>query len=183
MKFVETGFNDLFVIHTKPKGDQRGWLVRTYSEDLFKKNISNFSGRWVQHNHVLNKENGIFRGFHFQFPPYQEEKLVRCIKGEIKDIVIDLRKNSPTFLKTFTVLLSSKNNLMLYIPKGFAHGYKTLKSNTELIYLHSEFYKPEYESGVRYNDPLINFKDPISLDKVSNRDQNHPFLTKNFKGL
>lgn len=182
MKFVETEFQELFVIELAPKGDERGWFMRTFSEDLFKENIPNFHSKWVQMNHSFNAEKGTWRGFHFQKPPYQETKVVRCISGAVLDCVVDLRKGSPTFLKSFTIELSSKNKNMLYIPKGFGHGFLTLENDSELVYLHDEFYNPDAEDGLRYDDKKIDFELKIPISTISERDKNHKLLTENFKG-
>ena len=183
MNFLETMFDDLLIIEPKYIQDERGWFMRTFSEDLFKENIPNFSSKWLQMNHSFSKEKNTWRGFHFQLPPYQESKLVRCVNGAIMDYVIDLRKNSKTFLKNFKVELSAENKKMIYIPKGFAHGFITLVSNTELIYTHDQFYNPAFESGIRFDDPLIQ----INLDEepkhLSQRDLNHKLLLNNFKGI
>jgi|JI10StandDraft_1071094.scaffolds.fasta_scaffold205038_2 dTDP-4-dehydrorhamnose 3,5-epimerase len=182
MDFLETKFEGLYLIQFQPKGDERGWFMRTFSEDLFKKNIAIFDSRWVQMNHSFNAEKGTWRGLHFQKPPFQETKAVRCISGAVIDYVVDIRENSPTFLKSYSVELSSENKKMLYIPKGFAHGFLTMENNTELVYLHDEFYSPEYEDGLRYNDPVLDIKIENDISNISPRDMNHTLLTTQFKG-
>jgi dTDP-4-dehydrorhamnose 3,5-epimerase len=156
--------------------------MRTYCEELFKKNIPNFDSKWVQMNHSFNAEKATWRGLHFQKPPFQETKLVRCIAGSIIDYVLDLRNDSPTFLKSYQIELSATNKKMLYIPKGFAHGFLTLENNTEILYLHDENYTPTHEDGIRHNDSFINLDFPIAILHISERDQNHRLLTKEFKG-
>jgi dTDP-4-dehydrorhamnose 3,5-epimerase len=181
MEFEKTKFKDLFIIKPKVLGDCRGWFMRTFSADLFKKEITNFNSSWIQMNHSFNEKKGTWRGLHIQNTPFQEAKLVRCISGSVMDYAVDLRKGSETFLKVFTVELSQKNKTLLYIPKGFAHGFLTLEDNSELIYMHDENYHHEYELGIRYNDPLININ--INPIIISARDQNHTFLSNNFKGI
>jgi dTDP-4-dehydrorhamnose 3,5-epimerase len=181
MIFEETNFDGLFLIKPKVLRDSRGWFMRTFSKDLFIDNIHNVSPTWVQMNHSFSKEKGTWRGFHFQYSPFQEAKLIRCINGRVLDCVIDLRIGSKTFLKIFKTELSSENRIMVYIPKGFAHGFLTLEDNSELIYLHDEYYHPEVESGINFQDPLINFD--IQPQFISERDKLHKFLTLEFKGI
>lgn len=183
MKFIPTEFEGLFLIQLDKKGDERGWFMRTYSKDLFNSNIPNYSSNWVQMNHSYNRESATWRGLHFQFPPYQETKLVRCISGKVLDFVVDLRKDSKTLLKTFCTELSPQNSLMLFIPKGFAHGFLTLEKDSELLYLHDEYYNPDYESGLRYDDPLIKINIDFNIHNISERDKSHKLLEKNFKGF
>lgn len=181
MIFEETNFDGLFLIKPNVLRDSRGWFMRTYSKDLFIDNIHNISLNWVQMNHSFSKEKGTWRGFHFQQSPFQESKLIRCINGRVLDCAIDLRIGSKTFLKIFKTELSSENKNMVYIPKGFAHGFLTLEENSELIYLHDEYYHPEVESGINFKDPLINFD--IKPEFISERDKSHNFLTVEFKGI
>jgi dTDP-4-dehydrorhamnose 3,5-epimerase len=183
MNFIETEIEGLFVIKPTTIEDNRGWFMRTYSEDIFQKNIQNFPEKWIQMNHSFSREINTWRGFHFQIPPFQETKLVRCVSGGIIDFVIDLRKNSKTFLKNYKIELSAKNQKMIYIPKGFAHGFITLETNTELIYLHDQYYNPEYESGIRFDDPFLQIDLGIQPEHVSQRDLTHKLLSNNFKGF
>ena len=120
---------------------------------------------------------------HFQKPPYEEVKLVKCIRGKILDIAIDLRIDSPGFLKWEAVELSGENREMLFIPEGFAHGFQTLTDDCEMIYHHSAPYVKESEGGIRWNDPLIGIKWPLPAVHVSERDSNHPLLNKEFTGI
>lgn len=182
MEFESTEIQDLFVIHLKMIGDDRGWFMRTFSEDVFRENIPGFKCKWVQMNHSFNAEKGTWRGLHYQKPPYQETKVVRCISGALIDYVVDLRKNSPTFLNSYTVELSAENKKMLYIPKGFAHGFLTIENNTELVYLHDEFYTQECEVGLRYDDTLIQLELASPIIHISEKDKNHKLLNKEFKG-
>ena len=182
MKFLETEFSDLYLIETDTVGDERGWFMRTFDEKLFYKNIPNFNSKWVQMNQSFNKEKYTWRGFHFQEPPYQETKVVRCISGSIIDCVLDIRKYSSSFLKVFTTELTAQNKKMLYIPKGFAHGFFTQTNDTEVVYLHDEFYNQKFEKGILFNDNKINFDLKFQISHISERDKNHITLTEDFKG-
>ena len=176
MNFIQTPINDLFEIHPNRIGDDRGWFMRTFDLKLFHANIKDFNSNWVQMNHSFSAQLHTWRGFHFQLPPFQETKLVRCINGSILDCVLDLRADSGSYLNIFTIELNPKNGIMLYIPKGCAHGFLTLEENSEVVYLHDQFYNPEFESGVKFNDSKINFTLPFEPSLVSNRDKNHPNL-------
>jgi dTDP-4-dehydrorhamnose 3,5-epimerase len=176
MNFISTLIEDVFVIEPEKKGDERGWFMRTFDEDLFKKNIPSFDCSWVQMNQSFNKNKYTWRGFHFQKYPYEEIKVVRCISGKVLDCVLDLRESSKTYLQTIQIELSAVNSKMVYIPTGCAHGYLTLEENSELIYQHSEFYKPAYEGGVKYNDKKISFSLPVYPKIISNKDCNYSDL-------
>ena len=161
--------------------DQRGVFTRlfcqeTLSKDLGTKNIS-------QINYTFTKKRGVVRGLHYQIPPYSEIKIVRCLKGSIFDVVLDLRKDSKTFLQWYGINLSEKNKRSLLIPMGCAHGFQTLQKNCELIYLHTQSYSKKNERAVRFDDPLINIEWPLEISETSERDANHTFLTKKFKGI
>jgi dTDP-4-dehydrorhamnose 3,5-epimerase len=173
MEFVNTPIEGLYEIHPERKGDERGWFMRTYDISVIQNHYPNFDGVWKQMNHSFNAQKHTWRGFHYQNLPYQEIKIVRCIRGKVLDCVVDLRTNASTYLKTYQIELSALNAVSLLIPKGLAHGFLTLEDNTELIYLHDEFYKPEFEGGVRYNDPKINIKLPFIPQNISQRDLNH----------
>ncbi|WP_235552824.1 dTDP-4-dehydrorhamnose 3,5-epimerase [Niabella agricola] len=158
----------------KVLGDSRGWFMRTYSKDRFAE--IGHSKEWVQMNHSYTALKGTVRGMHFQQPPYEEIKLVRCIAGSAYDVIVDLRKNSATYLQWFGAEISASNKQMMYIPEGFAHGFQALTDGVELVYCHSEFYTPASESGIRYNDPKINIQWPLAAIELSARDQQHPLL-------
>ena len=181
MNYKETALQGCYIIEFKPRVDERGWFARTFSKDEFKS--IGFNGEWVQMNHSFTAEKGTLRGMHFQFPPYDEIKLVRCIKGSIYDVVIDIRKDSKTFLKWIGVELTADNNRMLYIPEGFAHGFQAIADNCELIYLHSKPYTPGHEGGIRFDENLIGIKWPLQINKLSDRDNGHPLLNNEFKGI
>lgn len=180
MKFFPTPLIGAFVVEPEPLSDQRGWFMRTYCKNEF---ASIGHGKeWVQMNHSFTAEAGTIRGLHYQVPPYEEDKLVRCIAGAVFDVIVDLRKDSASFLRSFCVELSAQNRKMLYIPAGFAHGFQTLHDNTELIYHHSEFYTPGAEAGIRYDDPMTGIQWPLPVTTISDRDLGHPFLNESFKG-
>ena len=138
---------------------------------------------FVQFNYSFNKAKGTVRGMHFQHAPFAEIKMLRCIAGAVYDVIIDLRKDSPTFLKWFGTELSAQNKKMLYIPAGFAHGFQTLTDDVELIYHHTEFYMPSAEAGIPYDDKTINIHWPLAVSEISERDAHHPLIDSTFKGL
>ncbi len=181
MIFTETVLKGSYVIGLNPFTDERGWFARTYCKNEFS-NIGHVQ-EWVQINHSFTKKKGAVRGMHFQLPPFSEIKLVRCIAGAVYDVIIDLRKGSPTFLKWFGAELSAQNKKMIYIPEGFAHGFQTLSDECELIYHHTQFYTAGAEGGIKYNDPKININWPLPVINISERDNQHSLLDKNFKGL
>ena len=181
MIFTETPLKGSYVIDLEPFTDERGWFARTFSKDEFQKIGHN--KEWLQLNHSYTKERGILRGLHYQFPPFSEIKLVRCIRGKVFDVIVDIRKESPTFLKWFGVELNDSEMKMLYIPEGFAHGFQALSDDCELIYMHTEFYQPGHEGGIKYNDKLVNIQWPEGITVISNRDESHPALNENFKGI
>lgn len=181
MKFLNTQFDDLRLIETESNLDERGFLTRIFCKNEFEK--INFCKEFVQENLTLTKTKGTFRGFHYQLPPHSETKLVRCISGKVLDIVIDLRKDSKTFLNSLSVELDSSKLNMILIPEGFAHGFQALTDNCLMLYLHSNFYNSEYERGIRYNDPMISIELPLSITNISERDKNHPQILKEFEGI
>jgi len=156
------------VILIKPKifGDERGFFLEIYKKDEFEK--AGIYDSFIQDNHSKSKK-GVIRGIHFQSGEYAQSKLIRCIKGSLWDVAVDLRKTSPTFGKYFNVELSDKNKYMLYIPKGCGHGFAALTEEVEMEYKNDNLYSPENESGIIWNDPIINiewpFKDPILSEK------------------
>jgi dTDP-4-dehydrorhamnose 3,5-epimerase len=180
MNFKSTPLHGCYEIEMTPLSDERGWFGRFFCKEEFA--AIGHEKEWVQMNHSFTKEKGALRGMHFQVAPYREIKMVRCISGAVYDVVIDLRKDSGTFLKWFATELSAEKKNLLYIPEGFAHGFQTLTENAELIYLHSEYYKPEAESGLRYDDPKISIKWPLKITQVSDRDQKHEWLNEYFEG-
>lgn len=181
MIFTETILKGSYVIDLEPRGDSRGWFARTYCKNEFA--AIGHDKEWVQLNHSFSSQKGTLRGMHYQLPPHAEIKMVRCIAGAIYDVIVDLRKDSDTFLKWFGVELSAENKKMIYIPEGFAHGFQTLTDNAELIYHHSEFYTPSAEAGLLYNDNAIGIEWPLPVAEISERDTKHPVIDQTFKGL
>ncbi len=181
MIFTETILKGSYEITLTPSGDSRGWFARTFCKKEFEQ--IGHQQEWVQLNHSFSSQKGTVRGMHFQHAPFAEIKMLRCIAGSVYDVIIDLRKDSSTFLKWFGTELSAQNKKMLYIPAGFAHGFQTLTDDVELIYHHTEFYTPSAEAGIRYNDSAINIEWPLAVSEISERDTNHPLIDSTFKGL
>lgn len=181
MKIKQTLLKDAFVIEPEPFEDTRGMFSRIFCKKEFQ--AVGFVKDIVQVNQSITRQKGAIRGMHFQQPPMSEIKMVKCLRGSVFDVMIDLRKNSSTFLKWYGEILSAENMKMMYIPEGFAHGFQTLEENCELLYLHTEFYSPEHEGGLRYNDPKIEIKWPFEATDISKRDRNHPLLSSEFKGM
>lgn len=161
-KFVETDINGLYIIEPTVFNDSRGYFMESYNDFDFKNSYLNLSLNFVQDNEAKSKK-GVLRGLHFQ-NEYAQDKLVRVISGEIFDVAVDLRKDSPTYLKWKGVILSSENKKQFYIPKGFAHGYLVLSDEAIFAYKCTDYYHPEFESGIIYNDPYLNINWPF--DKV-----------------
>jgi dTDP-4-dehydrorhamnose 3,5-epimerase len=180
MIFEKLELNGPVLIKPQIHEDNRGGFFRFYCKHEFAEITSS---EFVQMNHSINHKKGTLRGMHFQLSPYKEEKIISCIRGNIFDVFVDLRTDSPTFLKWSSIYLSDQDNHLLYLPEGFAHGFITLEDNTHIIYQHSQFYTPGYEGGIRYDDPMIKIEWPLSPEVISERDLNHPSLTKQFKGI
>jgi dTDP-4-dehydrorhamnose 3,5-epimerase len=181
MTFTPTLLPGSFVIDLSPFKDDRGWFARVYCKNEFK--AIGHDKEWVQLNHSVTNAKGTVRGMHYQLPPFREIKMVRCIAGAVFDVIVDLRRDSATFLQWFGTELSAENKRMLYIPEGFAHGFQTLTADCELLYHHTAFYTPAAEAGVRYNDPKINIQWPLPVSGLSERDARHPLLDDNFNGI
>ena len=182
MTFTELNLKGVFIIDLKVFSDERGWFGRTYCKEEFKS--VGLEQEWVQMNHSFTTKKGTIRGMHFQFPPFQEIKMVRCIAGTVYDVIVDIRKDSPTFLQYVGIELSASNRRMIYIPSGFAHGFQTLSDDAELIYHHSAFYTPQAEAGLLYNEPLVNINWPLAVTELSERDSKHAQIIKEtFKGI
>ncbi len=162
-------------------GDTRGFLSRLFCSDELS------DAGWVksiaQINHTYTKQQGTVRGLHFQHPPHAEMKLVSCLKGEIWDVAVDLRKNSPTFLQWHAEKLSADNQCALLIPEGFAHGFQTLSNDCELLYLHNMPYNAAHEDALNMLDPTLAVEWPLAITEVSERDRKHPVINSSFKGL
>ena len=181
MKFTELTLKGAYVAELEPFEDQRGMFSRIFCENEFKE-ISH-SKKLVQINHSLTNKKGAVRGMHYQNPPMAEIKIVKCIRGAVFDVIIDFRRGSDTLLEWHGETLSIENKRMIYIPEGFAHGFQTLEKNCELLYFHTEFYSPEYEGAIRFDDPKIGIKWPLDITEISEKDKNHSLLYENFEGL
>jgi len=172
VKFLETSLKGAYIIEIEPTEDNRGLFARSWCKREFEAHSLN--PEILQCNISFNIKKGILRGIHYQTKPFEEAKLVRCTRGAIFDIIIDLRADSPTFKGWFSVELTDKNRKMLYIPERFAHGFQTLKDNTEVFYQMSEYYSPEHSRGIRWNDPSFSIQWPEDKRIVSKRDQQYP---------
>ncbi|MDY0139232.1 MAG: dTDP-4-dehydrorhamnose 3,5-epimerase [Candidatus Izemoplasmatales bacterium] len=174
MKIIHTEVKDLIVIEPNVFGDHRGWFLESYNEKHFKDNGINIE--FKQDNHSYSKEKGVLRGLHFQNEPYAQTKLVRCTRGKVWDVAVDLRKSSPTFLKWYGIELTPDNHKMLLVPQGFAHGFITLEENSEVQYKVDNFYNPKTDRSIVYNDPDISIKWPLENIILSEKDQIAPYL-------
>lgn len=171
MIFTETPLPGAYVIDLEKRGDERGFFARAFCEKEF--GAKGLATRFVQVNNSLSAQRGTLRGMHYQLAPRAETKLVRCIRGALHDVILDLRRGSPTFGKSFGAELSADNRRMMYVPKGFAHGFVTLSDDTEAFYFADEFYGPEQERGVRWNDPRFGIAWPIAPVVISDKDRQH----------
>jgi dTDP-4-dehydrorhamnose 3,5-epimerase len=183
MRFLPTPLEGAFLIELEPKGDQRGFFARLFCSDLFAKH--GLESSVVQVNNSASAEKGTLRGLHYQLEPKAETKLVRCIRGSLYDVILDIRPDSPTFGQSFGAILSSSNRLMMFVPKGFAHGFLTLDDDSEVIYFVSQAYSQELERGIRWDDPSFNIQWPMTPKVISERDLNHPDFNQayHFTGL
>ena len=173
MNFIKTEIEGLYVVELNKLGDERGFFARAWCEKEFAG--KNLTSRMVQANTSYSKNRGTLRGLHYQVSPHEEAKLMRCIKGEIFDVAVDLRPDSKTYKKWFGIELTESNRRMLFIPEGFAHGYQTLVEDTEAFYMSSAFYTSEAERGLRWNDPAIAIKWPIT-DNLNITDKDKSWL-------
>ena len=168
MKFLETKLKDVIIIEPETSEDERGSFYRIWDKKIFQENGLN--DNLVQISISFNKKKGTLRGMHFQKKPFEEAKIVRCTKGKIFDVVIDLRPESKTFMSWASFELDSNESKILYIPEGFAHGFQTLEDNTELVYQISNWYSPEHASGLRWDDNKFQINWPIQNPIISKKD-------------
>lgn len=179
--FIPTPLTGLLLVQRKAIEDQRGFLSRFYCAE-------DFAGAGLvkpiaQINHSFTRNKGAVRGLHFQYPPHAETKLVSCLKGEVLDVAVDLRRGSPTFLQWHGEILSASNRRSLLIPEGYAHGFQTLTEDCELIYLHTAAYTPEAEGALNISDSCLNIAWPLPITDLSDRDRCHPFIGPDFQGI
>jgi dTDP-4-dehydrorhamnose 3,5-epimerase len=172
VQFHKTPLEGAYRIELDKRGDHRGFFARAFCENEF--GAAGLKTRFVQANNSLTLKKGALRGLHYQLPPSAEVKVVRAIRGALWDVIVDLRPGSPTYLKWFGVELNEDNRSMLYIPRGFGHGFITLTDNVEAFYLHSAFYSPGAERGLRWNDPAVRIDWPSEPIDISDKDRAWP---------
>lgn len=178
---LDTPLPGLQVLQRKPIGDGRGYLERLYCSDELQMLTSGKS--IAQINHTFTASRGTVRGMHFQHPPHAEIKFVSCLRGEVFDVAVDLRHNSPTFLRWHAELLSADNHKTLVIPEGFAHGFQTLTDDCEMLYFHTAAYQPGAEGGLNAQDSRLAIQWPLPIAAMSPRDAAHPLLDDGFVGM
>ena len=169
MDIRERKLKGVYEVELKPHIDSRGFFMRTFDSTIFRDN--KLERNWVQENHSRSESKGVIRGLHFQLPPFSETKLVRCIKGAVLDVFVDLRKNSYTFGKWGSIELTEDNFKMIFIPRGFAHGFCTLTGISEVVYKVDNFYSPEYECGLLWNDNDLKINWPFESPVLSEKDK------------
>ena len=174
MKFIKTKIDGAYIIETNKVVDERGFFINSWNKKEFYEN--NLEVKLTECNIAFNNKKGTIRGLHYQIAPYDGAKLVRCIKGKIWDVAVDLRPNSETFKQWFSVELNEENNKLNYIPPGCAHGYQTLEDNSEMLYLMSQEYNLKYERGLKYNDPVFNILFPLEVSSISKKDMSWNFF-------
>ena len=169
MKFTKLEIRDAFLVELNKLGDHRGFFARLWCQEEFEEHglVPNV----VQANISFSKIKGTLRGMHYQEEPHAETKFIRCAKGAIYDVIIDIKPDSPTFMQWVSVELTAENYKMLYVPKGYAHGFQSLEPDSEVTYLVSEFYTPQAEGGIRYNDPAFGLDWPLPVAEISDKDR------------
>ena len=172
MLFRETKLAGVFEIHIEPRTDERGFFARTWCQKEFSDHGLN--SKLVQSSVSFNRQRGTLRGVHYQAAPFAETKVVRCTSGAIYDVVLDLREQSPTFKQWFATILNAENRHSVYVPEGCAHGFLTLKEDSEVLYQMSEFHHPDAARGVRWNDPAFQIAWPEPVEVISERDRTYP---------
>lgn len=180
-EIIDTPLSGLKLLRRKRLGDHRGYLTRLFdAEDMAE---LGWTGPIAQVNETGTAERGTVRGFHYQKPPFAEAKLIACTRGEILDVAVDIRKDSPTFLRHFAAELSDDNDLSFLLPKGFAHGYQALTPDVRMIYAHSAPYRAEAEAGLNVADPRLGVEWPLPVANLSARDESFAMLTDMFEGV
>jgi dTDP-4-dehydrorhamnose 3,5-epimerase len=174
MQVIRTKLNGVAIIEPSIHGDHRGFFMESYSSELFQQ--CGIDVNFVQDNHSLSVEANVIRGLHYQLHPKAQTKLVRVISGAIYDVVLDIRKNSSSFGQWVGVILSEANKRQLLVPKGFAHGFCTIVANTQVVYKVDEYYAPEYDRGILWNDPTLNIDWPTAKPILSDKDKKLPLL-------
>lgn len=181
MKVIDTPLPGLKVVQSVPHHDPRGAFLRLFCA----REIQPLLGdrQIAQVNQSTTSQAGAIRGLHFQYPPHAEMKMVRCLRGRVWDVAVDLRSESPTFLQWYAQELDPDSSQMMVVPEGFAHGFQALEPESELLYLHTNFYHPPSEGGLRHDDPRLVIAWPLVPQDISPRDLNHPLLTEDFTGV
>lgn len=179
--FVQTPLKGVYIIKPQPIKDERGYFERYFCANDFAQ--IGLCKPIVQINHSVTKLKGSLRGLHFQNPPFMETKIVRCLRGEVYDVAVDLRADSQTFLQYFGTTLSEDNGAYLYIPEGFAHGFQTLSDNVEMLYLTTQAFEPNADRSINPLDKRINIPWPLEVSNISQKDKNAPMLAEHFHGI
>lgn len=174
MKFISTKLKGAFIIELDKFQDNRGFFANAWDKKKFEE--EGLSTELTECNIAFNKKKGTVRGFHYQAEPFEGTKLIRCTKGKVLDITLDLRPNSNTYKEWISIELTNDNYKLNYVPKGCAHGYQTLEDNSEVLYLMSQEYMPKYERGVRYSDPAFKISWPLDVSVISEKDLSWKFL-------
>lgn len=174
MKVIPLQIKGAFILEPVVHGDNRGFFMESYNEEVMQKAGVNF--QFIQDNQSLSAEVGVLRGLHYQLNPKAQTKLIRVLTGVIYDVIVDIRRSSPTFGQWVGVILSEYNKRQLLVPKGFAHGFCTLVPNTQVLYKVDEYYSPENDRGILWNDPALGIDWPVSSPVLSDKDQRHPLL-------
>jgi dTDP-4-dehydrorhamnose 3,5-epimerase len=181
VKFVATPLKDAFLIELERRADDRGFFARFFCEREFRD--AGLETRFVQMNNSVSTKAGTLRGLHYQLAPAAEVKVVRCISGAIFDAIVDIRPDSPTFGRWFGAELTAENRVMMYVPRGFAHAVLTLRDDTEILYMVSDFYSPGSERGLRWNDPRFGLQWPREPVEISPKDAAWPLFDPEFHGV
>lgn len=181
MKISATPIPGIIVVDTETFHDHRGWFYRAFCRDELSEILED--RQIVQINISRTETVGAIRGLHFQYPPHAEMKLIRCLRGAVWDVALDLRRDSETFLQWHAERLSPDNSRMIVIPEGCAHGFQVLDPGSELLYLHTAPYQPQAEAGIRYNDPKVGIAWPLQPADIAERDASHPLIADGFKWI
>ena len=181
MKVTEARMPGVFVVESELFQDARGAFSRLFCARELQAVLG--ARTIVQVNHSMTPRVGAIRGLHYQHPPHAEMKVIRCIRGRVFDVAVDLRRDSPTFLQWMSLELTPQSRLAFVLPEGFAHGFQVLEENSEMLYLHTAFYTPEAEAAVRFDDPRIGVQWPLEPTDVSAKDMNHAILEATYKGM
>ncbi|GAB1805388.1 dTDP-4-dehydrorhamnose 3,5-epimerase [Priestia megaterium] len=176
MNIIKTKFEDAILIEPKVFGDHRGFFTESYNKEMFQQNGIDMD--FIQDNHSLSQQPGTLRGMHYQLNDKAQTKLVRVTRGAIYDVIVDIRKGSPTYGEWQGFILSADNKRQLLVPKGFAHGFCTIVENTEVQYKVDELYSPEHDRGIAWNDPALNINWPFNNPVLSDKDTKHPTLAE-----